>query len=109
MQVLVYRDHYDKEPRSDTITKVLKNQLVTADGSRWTLRGDAWGSSGQWFREHIRPYTEEIAAEIAAEKLTARRKRMRRAAVRFIERDLSLEEVERLYELLRNKGMPEVE
>lgn len=110
-RVILSRSSRDENPTIHTVTKVTKTQITLDTGVRFTHAGREWGRADSLYGARIERYTDEAwaAYETArAEKAAALRVRqMREACATFVMRDLAADEVQTLYDYLRNMGMPE--
>lgn len=111
-KVLVFKDHHDKSPRTETVYKSMPRKVVLMDGTAYTADGYQWGNSKSWFRSYIKHADEKTLAEVRAHKeylaAEARKKATIKAIVSFVEYDMSSDEIDRLAAHLNNMGMPKV-
>jgi len=109
MRVIAYR--HRQEPASRTVVRVTKTTVVLDNGETYNQSGSLRGGNSI-YGEHIEPFTDEAWNHIAAmrtERLRRVRAQARKAAIlNFVQFDMTDDEVEELYDKLRNKGMPEV-
>lgn len=95
-----------------TVERVTKTQIILDSGAKFTLRGKEWGASEDWYYNELEEYDkanwQAYLDAKAAEQRAFWVKRVRAMCANFIQHDLTDDEVEVVYQLLRNKGMEEV-
>ncbi len=97
---------YERASALHTIARVCKTSVFLDDGSRWTLRGDRWGSAhSSWSRESASRVLDlaRLKAEIAEEREESELKAARYAIdeeVTAKRRDLSLDQITRIRAIL---------
>ena len=93
-----------------TITKISARQIKIDNDERFTLDGYLIGGT-QIYRIYIKPATTQLRQEIAAEQQrqeTADLNARKKAAVLAFVEDMAADEIDNLYQLLRNKGMGDI-
>ena len=110
MRVIAYR--HRQEPASRTVVRVTKTTVVLDNGEVYNQSGQLRGARNPFYGEHIEPFTDEAWSHIAAmraERFLRARAHARKAAIlNFVQFNMTDDEVEALYDNLRNQGMPEV-
>jgi hypothetical protein len=110
----VFRYGSRDEAESHKVTKVTATQVTIDTGERFTLYGVRIGDKHARFsRVYIEPATEIRRQEFKQSRLERENRTrlvlLRAAISRFVQYDMSSDEVEWLYKQLLNHGMPKVD